>query len=85
MAEDRTGADAGMIQCGTTALSPPCDQILSSEKGAVLQLAQPDLRVEVPGTLSMHAGEIELRASERGVRIQANDDVELEGERVHIN
>lgn len=60
-------------------------RIVSSEKGAVIQLAEPDLRLEVPGTLSLHAGAIELRASERKVEILANDDVEIKGERVHIN
>lgn len=63
----------------------PLLQLTSSEDGAVVQLAQPDLRLEVPGTLSLKAAAIDVRASGGPVEIRANDDVVLAGERVNIN
>jgi uncharacterized protein (DUF2345 family) len=51
----------------------------------VIRLLQADSQVELPGKLCLSASAIELQARDGAVRIEANDDVKIVGETIHLN
>jgi hypothetical protein len=60
-------------------------EIVRSPEGPVVRLLQSSTRLELPGKLQITASEIELRARQGAVRIEANDDVIVQGEMVRLN
>lgn len=63
----------------------PLLEIESSDQGPILRLASPDLTLDVPGTFRLSAAAIDLRADEGMVKVQARDDVQIQGEVIHLN
>jgi hypothetical protein len=60
-------------------------QITRNQDGPVIRMLHTDSQVELPGKLCLSAHAIEMRARSGGVRIEANDDVEIVGETIHLN
>jgi hypothetical protein len=60
-------------------------QIARNQAGPVIRLLHADSQVELPGRFCLSASAIEMRARSGGVRIEANDDVEIVGETIHLN
>jgi hypothetical protein len=56
-----------------------------SDTGARLELEQPDLTLSVAGRLRLEGDEVEMRARRGDVQIEANDDVQIVGERIRLN
>jgi hypothetical protein len=63
----------------------PLVEVVQNEGGPVVRLLQSNTRLDLNGKLSITAGEIELKAKQGQVRIEASDDVILVGEVVHLN
>jgi hypothetical protein len=51
----------------------------------VVRLLTPDAQIELAGSLSISAREIEFRAREGELKLQARDDVTVRGELIHLN
>jgi len=60
-------------------------EIVQGTDGPLVRILSADTELELPGKLKIKAAEIELKADRGGVRIEANDDVEIKGEMVRIN
>lgn len=60
-------------------------EISRNAEGPVVRLFTGDTQLELPGKLRIKASEIELCAERGDVRIQANDDVVIQGEMVRLN
>lgn len=69
----------------TTLDGAPLVELRQSESGPVVRLFQPDVAVEVAGSLRLAARSIELRASAGSVAVDATDAVVIKGESVRIN
>jgi hypothetical protein len=63
----------------------PLIEVIRDAAGPVVRLLQSDTRLELQGKLSITAAELELKASNGQVRIEASDDVNLVGELIHLN
>lgn len=63
----------------------PLLEIHDSARGPVLRLTTDDLTLDVPGALRVLADQLELRARDGGVAIEAAHDVEIKGEVIHLN
>lgn len=60
-------------------------ELTSTERGAEIRLMQPDVALEIDGKLEIGAKQITLRAREGEARIEASDDVIVDGETIHLN
>lgn len=60
-------------------------EIEPTAQGPVVNLLSSDLALRVPGTLTLDAEAIELRARRGPVGITASDDVEINGELIRLN
>lgn len=65
---------------GTTLL-----ELRAGPSGPVLRILAEDLDVDIPGRLRLRAGVLELVARRGPVRVEASDDVVLEGEVIKLN
>jgi hypothetical protein len=63
----------------------PLLQITPSEDGPVVRLLHVDTQIELPGRLSITAGELSLKAVRGNVQIEASDEVAVIGEAVRLN
>jgi hypothetical protein len=63
----------------------PLLEIVQSADGPVVRLLHADTQLELPGKLRIQATEIELIARRGSVRIEADDDVTIQGEMVRLN
>jgi hypothetical protein len=63
----------------------PLLEIVRSADGPVVRLLHADTQLELPGKLRIQATEIELMARRGSVRIEADDDVVIQGEMVRFN
>ncbi len=63
----------------------PLVEIAPGGSGPVVRLLSVDLEVETPGAVRLRAGSIELHAREGQVRVEASDDVVVQGEAIHLN
>jgi hypothetical protein len=63
----------------------PLVEIVRDEAGPVVRLLQADTRLDLRGKLQITATELELKASQGAVRIEASGEVSLVGEIVHLN
>ena len=63
----------------------PLLQIEQGEQGPVLRLLNDDLNIEVKGRLRISAKDIQLAASRGEIRMNAKDDVHVQGEMIHLN
>jgi hypothetical protein len=63
----------------------PLLEIVRSADGPVVRLLHADTQLELPGKLRIQATEIELLARRGSVRIEADDDVVIQGEMVRLN
>jgi hypothetical protein len=77
------GNDETLQVCGQD--GQPLVEVVRDEKGPVVRVLQADTRLDLNGKLSITAAEIELKAKNGQVRIEATDDVRLVGEMVHLN
>jgi len=60
-------------------------EIYQEEEGPVVRLLDPDLDLELPGELRIRAEHIQLEATRGDVELKASDDVNLQGEMIHLN
>jgi hypothetical protein len=60
-------------------------QVFSSDDGVTVRLGQSNIELELPGKLRMKAHQIELIASQGNVDIEASQDVNVQGEMIHLN
>ena len=60
-------------------------EVHATDAGPVLHLLEKDLDIELPGKLRVRAEAIELAARQGTVKIAATDDVQVEGEVIHLN
>lgn len=58
---------------------------MSDGAGPIVRLLNGDTRLNLQGKLSITAAELELKASNGAVRIEATDEVSVMGEVVHLN
>jgi hypothetical protein len=63
----------------------PLLEIVRSADGPVVRLLHEDTQLELPGRLRIQASDIELMARGGSVRIEADDDVVVQGEMVRLN
>lgn len=63
----------------------PLLEIVRNADGPVIRLLQKDTQVAIAGKLRIQADEIELTAVRGGLRIDATDDVVVQGETIHLN
>lgn len=63
----------------------PLVEIAPGPSGPVVRLLSADVEVETPGAVRVRAGSIELRARAGEVRVEASDDVVVQGEAIHLN
>jgi hypothetical protein len=68
-----------------SARGEPLVEIAPGATGPVVRLLSADLEVETPGAVRLRAGSIELHAREGEVRVEASDDVVVQGEAIHLN
>jgi hypothetical protein len=71
--------------CIRSETGAPLLELTSSERGVEITLLQPDVSLEVDGKLAIGAKQITLTAREGEARIEATDDVVVEGENIHLN
>ena len=60
-------------------------EIYQEEGGPVVRLLDPDLDLELPGELRIRAEQISLEATRGDVELKASDDVNVQGEMIHLN
>jgi hypothetical protein len=60
-------------------------EVYRGESGPVVRLLQPDVEVELAGSLRLSAKSIALQAKQGEVNVQASGDVAVRGERIHLN
>ena len=60
-------------------------ELYQDEAGPVVRLLETDVNLELPGAFRLKASRIELEAARESVDIQANDDVNVEGEMINLN
>lgn len=60
-------------------------RVVPGESGPEIRLLQADADVRLPGKLRLRAKSIAIEAEEGGVDIDANHDVNVRGEIVHLN
>ena len=77
-------ADAVRLQCRTFELQAS-EQIVERSGGRVDRSAAGDVKETIGGDLVTEARIVEVRARRGDVRLRANDDVRLNGERVKLN
>jgi hypothetical protein len=63
----------------------PLIEVTQDDEGPIVRLLQKDTRLALPGKLSITAADIELRAANGEVRVEASDDVRVVGENIHLN
>lgn len=63
----------------------PLLEIVGNASGPVVRLLCGDTQLELPGKLRIAAADIELTARRGSVRIEADDDVVVQGEMVRLN
>ena len=63
----------------------PLLDVLEGVDGPIVRVLNSDTAIELPGKLKITAPEIELKADRGGVRIEANDDVDIKGEMIRLN
>jgi hypothetical protein len=63
----------------------PLVEIFRNAEGPVVRLLSEDTHIELPGKLRIQAADIELSARRGAVRIQADDDVVVQGKMVRLN
>jgi hypothetical protein len=63
----------------------PLLEIVRNADGPLVRLLSEDTQIELPGKLRIQATDIELSARRGSVRIQADDDVVIQGEMVRLN
>lgn len=63
----------------------PLLEIFRQESGPILRILGPDLRIDVPGKMSITAKELELRAVNGDLTIEASDKVSVDGEAIRLN
>lgn len=59
--------------------------IAADDDGPVIQLVKGDINLNADGRFKISANSIELLANFGGVKISANDDVDVEGETINLN
>jgi hypothetical protein len=69
----------------TTDRGQPLLEVVQGAEGPVVRILNSDTALELPGKLKITAAEIELKADRGGVRIEANDDVDIKGEMIRLN
>jgi len=77
-------ADAVRMQCRTFELQAS-EQIVERSGGRVDRSAVGDVKETIGGDLLTEARIVDVRARRGDVRLRANDDVRLNGERVKLN
>lgn len=60
-------------------------EVYRGDSGPVVRLLQPDVEVELAGSLRLSAKSIALQARQGEVKVQASGDVAVQGERIHLN
>jgi hypothetical protein len=60
-------------------------EIGKNRHGPCIRVCQKDMKLDLPGKLSLEAGEIELKARKGDVRIEAEQEVIVEGELIRLN
>lgn len=68
-----------------SARGEPLVEIAPGASGPVVRLLGADVEIETPGALRVRAGAIELAAKSGSVKIEASDDVVVQGEAIHLN
>jgi hypothetical protein len=63
----------------------PLLEVAQNESGPVVRVLNATTQLELPGNLQITADEIVLRARQGKVEIDANDDVVVTGENIHLN
>jgi hypothetical protein len=63
----------------------PLLEIIQRADGPIVRLLHGDTQLELPGKLRIQATDIELLARHGSVRIQADDDVVVQGDMVRLN
>jgi hypothetical protein len=63
----------------------PLVEIGPGERGPVVRLLSPTIDVETPGAVRVRADSIELHARQGPIHLQAQEDVVLQGEAIHLN
>lgn len=68
-----------------TADDKPLVEVFASETGPVIRLMTDGVDLELPGALRISAASIDLVARQGEVRVNATDDVIVQGENIHLN
>jgi hypothetical protein len=63
----------------------PLLEIARNAEGPVVRLLTRDTQLELPGQLRIHASDIELSARRGSVRIEASEEVVVQGEMIRLN
>jgi hypothetical protein len=63
----------------------PLLAIHEGESGPVLRILSADMAIDVPGHLRVSAQSLELQATDGSAEIEAEDDVIVRGESIHLN
>ncbi|WP_437876011.1 hypothetical protein [Sorangium sp. So ce513] len=69
----------------TTAEGEPLVDVFASETGPVIRLLSEEVDLELKGALRVSARSIDLVARQGEVRLNAADDVVVQGENIHLN
>lgn len=68
-----------------SARGEPLVEIAPGQTGPVVRLLSADVEVESPGAVRLRATSIAIEATQGEVRVQASDDVVVQGEAIHLN
>jgi hypothetical protein len=60
-------------------------EIGKNRHGPCIRVCRKDMKLDLPGKLSLSAGEIELQAREGDVRIEAEQEVTVQGDLIRLN
>lgn len=68
-----------------SARGEPLVEIAPGQRGPVVRLLSADVEVESPGAVRLRATSIAIEATQGEVRVEASDDVVVQGEAIHLN
>ena len=69
----------------TTSDGAPLLELSHTEAGLVVRLLSDDVDVEVAGELRVRARRIDLKAEQGELKLEARDDVIVQGENINLN